>query len=1021
MDRSLITVITGQAVEAFDRLFRTLYMTSGSVDLRQVTMEPEPEPDPVPQPVSVIHPSPAVLRKLYSPKYALVLGNSGTVASPTPSTEHNAPPKTKSQDSSNPEIQDSKKRRQTKVNKESIQEAPPIHPGLTNLEKACLISYLPIWPEPDPPSDVIGFINIRDTSKPAQVHLQRSEMFETSQAIRFSSPVSIPKEILPEVAKPRQLTAKREISKAAQPTELKAWPDDIKDKVKAPENNSLTSERENKPVNNPSKTVNTENKLYSYTLTSQNTEPLLNEFTSPQSNRRVSTPKPGGSSQAMEAVPTNNPRPDCVTGSNTNKEESSSNRHGFQQIHILTSPPTKGPPDTGQHTQRLLPHADSHTQGVQTKPPSLPEMAPNIQTSTIKSKMPPTASSAVPPSPTIPSEDARTSLSSSSTSVSPLPSSSSASLPLTSTPPVPKPRTIQLVIKEDISSESQRLPEFAVVQNHKTSTGPLVVPNEPTTATDMEKKSPEKESEILPKLQNKNGNETGSYKDKENTGTFEEAQQQKQTGAAQETKNERAVALHDNRAGLKLVSETNHDSQSGVRMTNTTKAENVNIPKGTAALDTLDSLKAARHTRVFATRSPDTPKDTDDDCAHPNATAAHGFPPARCADHELNSAKHNTRGTFQEFVPKPNTPGKSSLSNTHTKELLSLTPEREMQPFTPVGRVPPPDGFLPQTPTSDSRMHLPDPRSYTPDFRTPTSDISDGYVSPRTNSTLSTTSEEYYECSDSPFHEPVFDQALYCNHGTTEDHASFTFTNTPNASTIATSPAHIHYVSATGRDTCSSETQTLSGPSSVVSSSSLLEENRKKGEEETEDRNEWKLEEMALKLSVAERTTGGGSQETHSRGSEESKVPADHFKQGQVLTDKDKIMDNQPQTPRKKRPLSQSTAERLADGGVTPGGLTNEKAEPKKLATGDLKPKKASSEPEGPDRETAAALGSSSLVRKGKPQSTKGVQKVRRVTADVFLLKICLSVCHFGSCVFLCVCVCMSRSAKYAPAERHSS
>lgn len=1001
LDRSLITVITGQAVEAFDRLFRTLYVTSSSVDLRQVTMEPEPEPDPVPQPVSVVSPSPAVLRKLYNPKYALVLGNSGTVPSPTPSTEHNTPQKTKSQDSSNPEIQDSKKRRQTKVNKESIQEAPPIHPGLTDLEKACLISYLPIWPEPDPPSDVIGFINIRDTSKPPQVHLQRSEMFETSQAIRFSSPVSIPKEILPEVAKPRQLTAKwEEISTAAQPTELKAWPDD-KDKVKAPEKNSQTSEQKNKPVNNNSKTVNTENKLYSNTLTGlntgQSTEPHLNEFTSPQSNRRVSTPDVGGSSQAMEAVPTNSPRPDCVTGSNTNKEESSSNTHRLQQMRVLessstqTSPPTKGPPDTGQHTQRLLPHTDSHTQGVQTKPLSLPEVTPNIQTSTIKSKMSPTASSAVPPSSTILSENARTSLSSSS--VSPLPSSSSAPLPFTSTPPVPKPRTIQLVIKDGMTSESQKLPEFAVVQSHKTSTGPLVVPDVPAIAADMEKKSPEKESEILPKLQNKNGNETGSYQNKENMGMFEEAQQQKQTGTAQETKNERAVALHDNRAGLELVSETNHVSQSGVLMTNTTKAESVNIPKEPAALDTMDSLKASRQT-AYATHSPDMSKDTDDDTTAHSQEGHTSFPPARWTDSEPNSAKHSTHSTFQESVPKPraNTPEKISLSNTHTKESLSLTPERDIQPFTPFRRIPSTDGFPPQTPTSDSRVHVPDPRSCTPDFRTPTSDVSDGYVSPRTNSTLSTTSEEYYECSDSPFHEPVFDQALYCNHGTTEDHVSFTFKNTTNASTIATSPASIHYTSATCRDTSSSETRTLSGPSSTVSLSSLLEENVRKGEEEMEDKNKWKLEETAPNLSLAERKTEGGSQETHGRGSEESKVPADHFKQGQDLKDKDKITDNQPQSPRKTRPLSQSTAERLADGGLTPGGLTNEKAEPQRLATGDLKPKKASSEAERPDGETAAALGSSSLVRKGKPPSTKEVQKVRRVTADVFLLKICLSV-----------------------------
>lgn len=75
--------------------------------------------------------------------------------------------------------------------KEVIEE-PPIHPGLAHLERAYLIPYLPTWPEPDPPSDVIGFINIRDEKRANQVHLQRSERFEVSQAIRFSSPLTLP-------------------------------------------------------------------------------------------------------------------------------------------------------------------------------------------------------------------------------------------------------------------------------------------------------------------------------------------------------------------------------------------------------------------------------------------------------------------------------------------------------------------------------------------------------------------------------------------------------------------------------------------------------------------------------------------------------------------------------------------------------------------------------------------------------------------------------------------------------------
>uniref|UniRef100_A0A3B5QEK6 Mucin-5AC-like n=1 Tax=Xiphophorus maculatus TaxID=8083 RepID=A0A3B5QEK6_XIPMA len=65
LDRNLITVTTGQAVDAFDQVFRYLYVTSSFVDLRQV--------------LSVAPPSAAVARKLYNPKYALV-----ALSSPSP-------------------------------------------------------------------------------------------------------------------------------------------------------------------------------------------------------------------------------------------------------------------------------------------------------------------------------------------------------------------------------------------------------------------------------------------------------------------------------------------------------------------------------------------------------------------------------------------------------------------------------------------------------------------------------------------------------------------------------------------------------------------------------------------------------------------------------------------------------------------------------------------------------------------------------------------------------------------------
>ncbi|KAG7247071.1 hypothetical protein CRUP_005196, partial [Coryphaenoides rupestris] len=192
LDRHLVTVVTGQAVDSFDRLFRELYGTSSAVDLQRVAMEPEPEPQPLPQPVAVAPPSAEVVRKMYNPKYALLAMGTNS-ASPAFSSAPNTP-----KDSN------SMKGKRKMAKKAAQVEAPPLHPGLVDLEKAYLIPYLPIWPEPDPSSDVIGFINVRDNSRQMQVHMQRSERFETSQAIRFSSPFSAPKETLPEVAQRRQ-------------------------------------------------------------------------------------------------------------------------------------------------------------------------------------------------------------------------------------------------------------------------------------------------------------------------------------------------------------------------------------------------------------------------------------------------------------------------------------------------------------------------------------------------------------------------------------------------------------------------------------------------------------------------------------------------------------------------------------------------------------------------------------------------------------------------------------------------
>ncbi|KAF7223518.1 protein FAM83G [Nothobranchius furzeri] len=181
LDRNLITVITGQVVETFDLQFRELYLMSRGVSLNKVPMEDEPIPDPLPQAVPAPVPA-SVARKFFNPKYALV--STGTHTSPTPSDQNSSNKNSNAQNPTGLKVM--------KGRLKEVIEEPPIHPGLLHLEKANLIPYLPTWPEPDPPSDVIGFINIRDEKRANQVHLQRSERFEVSQAIRFSSPLAQP-------------------------------------------------------------------------------------------------------------------------------------------------------------------------------------------------------------------------------------------------------------------------------------------------------------------------------------------------------------------------------------------------------------------------------------------------------------------------------------------------------------------------------------------------------------------------------------------------------------------------------------------------------------------------------------------------------------------------------------------------------------------------------------------------------------------------------------------------------------
>lgn len=183
LDRNLITVLTGQVVDTFDSLFQDMYMMSNVVCLNKINLSNEPEPGFLPKVVHTLLPSATTAHKLINPKYTLVSNYAFTANGPA---------------SDLTSAKNSTSKNQTEVFRQIKRTpvVPPVHPGLLNLEKVNMINYVPTWPDPDPPSDVIGFINIRDYNKPLQAHLMRSELFEVSQAIRFKDRFHEPEESL---------------------------------------------------------------------------------------------------------------------------------------------------------------------------------------------------------------------------------------------------------------------------------------------------------------------------------------------------------------------------------------------------------------------------------------------------------------------------------------------------------------------------------------------------------------------------------------------------------------------------------------------------------------------------------------------------------------------------------------------------------------------------------------------------------------------------------------------------------
>ncbi|NWT59196.1 FA83G protein, partial [Erythrocercus mccallii] len=158
-DRNVITVLSGQVVEAFDKQFQELYLMSKGVSLKSISMGEEPEPEPVTLPSVVpVTPANAVVKKLINPKYALVKAKSADQISKTSSENQEKNQKSDNKGKAPAEGQGGE--RHGDVADLSLL----IHPGLLNLEKANMFDYLPTWvePDPEPGSEVLGYINIID-------------------------------------------------------------------------------------------------------------------------------------------------------------------------------------------------------------------------------------------------------------------------------------------------------------------------------------------------------------------------------------------------------------------------------------------------------------------------------------------------------------------------------------------------------------------------------------------------------------------------------------------------------------------------------------------------------------------------------------------------------------------------------------------------------------------------------------------------------------------------------------------
>uniref|UniRef100_A0A452HAN1 Scaffolding anchor of CK1 domain-containing protein n=1 Tax=Gopherus agassizii TaxID=38772 RepID=A0A452HAN1_9SAUR len=236
-DRNLISVLSGQVVEAFDKQFQELYLMSRGLSLKSIPMDEEPEPEPFTLPsVMPVTPANAVVKRLINPKYALVKAKSADQISKM-SSERQA-------DAGRNKIMDSKDKalpegQAAERQNDMADLAPPIHPGLLNMEKANMFDYLPTWVEPDPdPSEILGYINIIDpTIKNVKLsQMNRIKVCDVSQANAQHRQMLKSKEL--EAKKSQEPSPASREQREAPPTPIKEAPKPVESpKARSPGEN----------------------------------------------------------------------------------------------------------------------------------------------------------------------------------------------------------------------------------------------------------------------------------------------------------------------------------------------------------------------------------------------------------------------------------------------------------------------------------------------------------------------------------------------------------------------------------------------------------------------------------------------------------------------------------------------------------------------------------------------------------------------------------------------------------------